>query len=86
MAPKIKDVKVRDDYKLIVLFDNDQVKEYDMKVLMEKHKSFQVLKDKIIFSMVKVDAGGYGVSWNDDIDLSEFELWKNGLEVENAAN
>jgi hypothetical protein len=29
---------------------------------------------------VRVDAGGYGVSWNDDLDLSEDELWVNGVE------
>jgi len=26
-------------------------------------------------------AGGYGISWNDDIDLSEYELWTNGVEL-----
>ncbi|WP_028309297.1 DUF2442 domain-containing protein [Desulfitibacter alkalitolerans] len=86
MVPKIKDIKVKDDYKLIVLFDNNQAKEYDAKMLIERHKSFHVLKDKMIFSMVKVDAGGYGISWNDDIDLSEYELWKNGRDVENVMN
>ena len=29
---------------------------------------------------VKVDAGGYGISWNDNIDLSSNELWENGKE------
>ena len=86
MVPKIKDIKVKDDYKLIVLFDNNQAKEYDVKMLIERHKSFHILKDKMIFSMVKVDAGGYGISWNDDIDLSEYELWKNGRDVENVMN
>jgi hypothetical protein len=27
---------------------------------------------------VKVDPGGYWVSWNDEADLSEYELWVNG--------
>jgi len=34
---------------------------------------------------VKVDAGGYGISWNDDIDLSEYELWTNGKPIANKA-
>ncbi|WP_044018806.1 DUF2442 domain-containing protein [Thermoanaerobacter italicus] len=33
------------------------------------------------FKAVKVDAGGYGVSWNSELDLSEYELWKNGKEI-----
>jgi len=30
---------------------------------------------------VRVDPGGYGISWNDNIDLSEYELWTNGQPV-----
>jgi Protein of unknown function (DUF2442) len=33
------------------------------------------------FRSFKVDDGGYGIVWNDEIDLSEYELWKNGAEV-----
>ena len=31
-----------------------------------------------LFEQVKVDAGGYGISRNDDIDLSCEELYQNG--------
>lgn len=77
MIPRIKNVKVKEDYVLLVSFDNNIVKEYDMKPLLND-KRFELLKDKMIFSMVQVDAGGYGISWNDDIDLSEHEIWING--------
>jgi hypothetical protein len=33
------------------------------------------------FKNVKVEQGGYAVSWNDDIDISEYELWCNGSVV-----
>jgi hypothetical protein len=42
---------------------------------------FQVLKNDAFFKLVKVDAGGYGISWNDAADLSEYELWTNGIET-----
>ena len=32
-------------------------------------------KDWVASEIAKVDAGGYGISWNDDIDISEYELW-----------
>ena len=35
-----------------------------------------------LFDQVKVDVGGYGISWNDDLDLSCEELWINGKEEE----
>ena len=41
--------------------------------------SKKVSKELIL--AVKVDSGGYGISWNDDADLSEYELWTNGVEV-----
>lgn len=34
-----------------------------------------------LFEQVKVDAGGYGISWNDEIDLSCNELYENGERV-----
>ena len=40
-----------------------------------------MLKNDAFFKTVKTDAGGYGISWNDDVDLSEYELWTNSTEV-----
>ena len=35
-----------------------------------------------LFAQVKVDAGGYGISWNDTLDLSCEELYMRGQMVE----
>lgn len=80
MYPRIKSVEVKDDYILWVTFDNGVVKEYDCKPKLNDER-FSVLKDKLIFGMVKVDPGGYGISWNDDIDISEYEIWTNAKQV-----
>ncbi|WP_028992214.1 DUF2442 domain-containing protein [Thermoanaerobacter thermocopriae] len=77
---KVVSVKATDDYKLIVVFDNGTVKEYDMKPKLNEWP-FELLKNKAFFKAVKVDAGGYGVSWNSELDLSEYELWKNDKEI-----
>jgi hypothetical protein len=42
---------------------------------------FHLLNNEAFFRSVKVDMGGYGIVWNDDIDLSEYELWVNGEEL-----
>jgi len=42
---------------------------------------FRILKSDPFFKTVKVDVGGYGISWNDGADVSEYELWTNGVEV-----
>ncbi len=55
--------------------------------MFEKWDAFKALSSvKGLFEQVKVDTGGYGISWNDDIDLSCNELWENGMPIEVAAD
>jgi hypothetical protein len=82
-TPKILSVQALENKKLLVKFVNDVEKIYDCNPLLSL-EMFEVLKNDAFFKAVKVDAGGYGISWNDDADLSEYELWTNGVEVEMA--
>ena len=75
--PKIIKIEVLEDYILKVFFDNEEIKIYDFKPNF-KYEIFSQLKDYSIFKNVVVDVGGYGISWNDDCDLSEYELYLNG--------
>ena len=34
-----------------------------------------------LFEQVKVDVGGYGIFWNDELDLDAEEIWENGEET-----
>ncbi len=51
-------------------------------VSLLSHEVFRPLEDDVLFKNVKVDPGGYGISWNEELDLSEAELWINGMLVE----
>ncbi len=42
---------------------------------------FAPLRQPAFFKNFKIEQGGYGIVWNEDIDLSEYELWKNGMTV-----
>jgi hypothetical protein len=79
-APKILSVQPQENKKLLVRFANGVEKVYDCAQLLNK-EMFQLLKNDAFFKSVRVDAGGYGVSWNDEVDLSEHELWVNGIEI-----
>lgn len=68
------------DTELLVQFDNSVEKVYDCGPLLVR-PTFALLNNPVFFRAVKVDSGGYGVSWNDNIDLSEYELWSNGRQV-----
>ncbi len=75
--PKIEAVKPLSGKKLLVRFIGGEQKVYDCHPLL-KQESFSALRDESFFRQVKVDVGGYGISWNDYIDLSESELWMKG--------
>lgn len=78
MFHKIDEVHALPDFMLSVQFSEGVTKLYDMKPLMEKHAAFRSLRDKTLFSCVKVDVGGHGIVWNDNVDLSCDELWEHG--------
>ena len=79
--PKVRSVRTEEDKILWVRFDNGVAKLYDCKPLL-KTEPFRVLENDAIFRAAHADPNGYGVIWNDDIDLAESEIWLNGKEAE----
>ena len=79
-APKILSVHALENKRLLVTFVNGKAKIYDCTPLLSL-EMFELLKNDAFFKAVKVDLGGYGISWSDDADLSEYELWTNSVEV-----
>lgn len=76
MFHKIKDVKALDNYKLLITFQNNEEKYYDLLPLIDKYSHFRdLITIKGLYKQVKVDVGGYGISWNDNIDISCNELY-----------
>ena len=82
MFHKIKSVKPLSDMVLYIEFNDGNVKHYDVKPLINKWEVFKDLKENNLFDFVSVDTGGYGIVWNDYIDLSCNELWENGKNAE----
>lgn len=80
--PRIRSAIAVDDRTLLIRFDNEIQKRYDIGRLLDL-EAFRPLRNAAVFKGVKVDTGGYAVYWDNDIDISEHELWKNGLLVEN---
>ena len=79
MFYKVKAVKPLKDFILEITFENSTIKYYNVSNLFEKWPNFIDLKNiSGLFENVKVDKGGYGISWNENIDLSCNELWENG--------
>ena len=82
-VPRVKSVTPLEGKHLLVTFVNGLQKVYDCHEILNLDR-FQLLKNEALFKAVRVDAGGYGVSWDDEMDLSEYELWNNGVELERS--
>ncbi|MFY9262642.1 MAG: DUF2442 domain-containing protein [Arcanobacterium sp.] len=78
MFHKIKNVYSSTNMTLTVEFVEGVTKKYDVKRLLKDFPVFAELKDDALFASVKVDTGGYGIVWSEDLDLSCDELWENG--------
>ncbi len=76
----LESVCVRDTYYLCARFRCGVEKVYDMRKLAD-HPAFEMLfRHPAFIKSVKLEAGGYGVSWNDRLDLSSEELWAEGIQ------
>jgi hypothetical protein len=83
MFHTVEAVKALPDFHLNVLFRNGEEKVYDTRLLIEKHEPFQSFKLTCgLFEQVKIDSGGYGVYWNDEIDIGCNELYVNGKQAD----
>jgi len=81
--PPVVSVKPMAGKRLLVRFANGAAKVYDCRRLISE-QAFRPLADEALFRTVQAAPGGYGVFWNDEIDLAESELWINGKTAEQA--
>ena len=82
MFHKIKAVSPLPNFCLSIQFAEGVTKIYEVEHLFNKWASFKTLQESPeLFSEVEVDVGGYGIIWNDDLDLSCDELFENGKTI-----
>lgn len=78
--PTIKSVDTVENHTLVVRFSNNEKRKYDVTPLLNK-TMFSPLKNPAFFKNVRIDTGGYALIWNEDIDISEYEIWCNGTPI-----
>ena len=77
----ITDVQPKDNLTILATFADGEIVSFDVKTMFEKHPVFQLLEGEELFHEVKVDGVGYGVYWNDEIDLSSDGIYLRGEHV-----
>lgn len=78
---KVKEAVPLDDMEVLVFFEDGKIKKFDVKPIMKDYPEFEDLKNPDLFRLLRVEPGGYGISWNEDLDCSEAELYENGIDV-----
>lgn len=78
---KVHDAVPLHDMQVLVFFEDGKIKKFDVKSLLKDYPEFEALKNPDIFDLLRVEPGGYGISWNEDLDCSEGELYENGVEI-----
>lgn len=82
MFHKVKAVNSLPGMQLSVQFAEGVTKLYNLQQIIEKYEQFKALEEDLnLFHNVKVDTGGYGIIWNDELDLSCDELFYNGESI-----
>lgn len=75
MFHRIQSVILQTSYILKATFQDGTGKDYDLKPLFTEIPVFKDLKYVTgLYEQVRVDTGGYGISWNDSIDLAAEEI------------
>ena len=73
-------MKFLDGTALAVTFQDGKVMQYDMAVLFGKYPQLGALRDRTLFLTGRLE-GGYGIVWNDDLDLEAETVYEEGTPV-----
>ena len=77
----ITKIEAKDDLVIHATFADGEVVSFDIKTLFEKYPVFKELEDKSLFESVQIDGMGYGISWNDKLDLSSDGIYERGEHI-----
>ena len=87
MFHKLNKIKALPGCMLWAEFKDGREVVYDVSALTEFNPVFcGLVRDPALFAQVRIDPGGYGISWNDELDLEAEELWKHGDELKSLFN
>lgn len=83
-------VRFLEDVSLEMTFQDGKIVRYDMAKMFSKYPQLEELrKNRPLFENGKLDIGGYGIVWNDELDFSTASIYECGEvvgEVETSIN
>ena len=74
-------IEAKENMILIATFADGEVVSFDVKTLFERYPVFHALENDKLFNSVVIDGVGYGISWNDELDLSSDGIYSRGNHI-----
>ncbi|MDO4982402.1 MAG: helix-turn-helix domain-containing protein [Eubacteriales bacterium] len=81
MFHKAVKIEYREGTVLELTFRDGYVKQFDMAVMFGIYPPLKALTDRSLFTSGKLSSGGYGIIWNDDLDLEAETVYEEGITV-----
>lgn len=80
MFHKLTSLATLPDYILLAGFNNGEYRQFDLKPFINKYPAFKTLTEiPALYEQAKIDVGGMGIVWNDDLDLSAEGVYEKGI-------
>jgi hypothetical protein len=76
---RIQTISLIEPFRLHAVFVDGTEREYDLRRWEQRPEFALLFRHPALQSAVRVEPGGYGISWNDEIDLSAEEIYGNGV-------
>ena len=79
---KIEDVVPLPNYHLLVFFREGTIRKCDLRKYFEKTPRFSILlKRPDYFRSVRIQTGGYGIQWDENLSIPDSALYKMGIRL-----
>jgi len=73
MNPLVISVEAQAEYKVLLTFDNKEIRVFDMKLYINRSSFFKQIEDEAYFKTVRVSLGS--IQWKNGQDLSPHTLY-----------
>ena len=81
MFHTIKEITSLENLEIKVIFHGGIEKSYDIRKMFDPFPQMKELENGDLFKSAVLDPGGYGISWNDELDIDAEEIWEDEEEI-----
>ena len=74
--PRLKAVEALENYRIKLVWNNNQVSQVDLTEPIFTLKSLSVLQDRDFFKTVRLGEWGWSIVWSDEIDIGVESLYR----------